>query len=207
MNEFAVSCPGCGRGYAADRFPFGRVLHCTCGTRVVWPCVTGVDALPGEPRFLADVMLGGLARWLRVLGHDADWEPGIADAVLVRRGVEEGRWVLTQDRALLRDWRADNLLPILGDAPLAQLGEVAARVPLSHDRMFTRCLQCNTAVEAVPRNQAASALPGDLPASAEVRRCPACERIFWEGSHTRRMRRQVAEVLGEGVREEETADG
>jgi uncharacterized protein len=197
MESDSVPCPGCARGYAAERFPYGRVLHCTCGARVERRWASGVPERTAEPCFLADVMLGKLARWLRVLGYDTAWEPMIDDALLVRRGAEEGRWVLTQDRRLVRDRQADHLLLIEKDAPLEQLQEVAAQVPLSRDRLFRRCMECNTPLHDVSPAEADPRVPRDvLSAAGGVRRCPGCERVYWDGSHTRRMRRQLEGVLG-----------
>ncbi|MGC8839517.1 MAG: Mut7-C RNAse domain-containing protein, partial [Anaerolineae bacterium] len=55
-----------------------------------------------DPTFLLDGMLGRLARWLRILGYDAAFEPDLEDAQLVRRARAEGRILLTRDRDLAR---------------------------------------------------------------------------------------------------------
>ena len=52
-------------------------------------------------RFLCDVMLGGLAKWLRAAGYDAYYAregTDVSDGVLVRMAIEEGRVLLTSDR-------------------------------------------------------------------------------------------------------------
>jgi len=59
-----------------------------------------------EPRFIADCMLGKLARWLRVLGYDAAYERRISDDDLVRRARSEGRILLTRDTRLVRRRRS-----------------------------------------------------------------------------------------------------
>ena len=38
---------------------------------------------PIPPRFIADVMLGRLARWLRILGYDVLYSNGFADEEIV----------------------------------------------------------------------------------------------------------------------------
>jgi len=191
-----ITCPRCGRGYGAERFAGGRTLHCACGARVGVPFQSGVAERPGRPRFLADSMLGGLARWLRILGYDAEWEPQIDDRELVRRGLEERRWILTRDRRLAEAWWTDSLLLIRADHPVEQLGEVAARVPISTSRLFTRCSRCNRRLERLPPAEEARLRPPDV--AGPVRRCPRCGRIYWQGSHTARMRRTLVAALGAG---------
>ena len=50
-----------------------------------------------EPRFLADVMLGSLAKWLRILGYDTVYDNRIADDHLIGRCRAEQRTALTRD--------------------------------------------------------------------------------------------------------------
>jgi uncharacterized protein len=153
------------------------------------------------PRFLADVMLERLARWLRVLGYDttsagADED----DAALARRAADEERWLLTRDRRLAEETpRALGVLLRAGP-PLAQLREVGDRLALApaERALFTRCLLCNTPLRAATDAEAAAALPDlcDAHRPEPVRACPGCGRVYWDGSHTRRMRAALARALG-----------
>ena len=77
-----------------------------------------------RPRFVADAMLGRLARWLRTLGYDTACDDAIPDAELVRRAFEEGRHILTGDRRLFDEWRIEGGLVIYAEKPLEQLSEV-----------------------------------------------------------------------------------
>ena len=52
-------------------------------------------------RFIADAQLGGLAKYLRMLGFDTPYENGCTDAQVARISADEQRIVLTRDRALL----------------------------------------------------------------------------------------------------------
>ena len=191
-----VPCPGCGRAYPAERFALGRTLRCACGARAGVRLDTGIAALR-PPRFLADVMLGGLARWLRALGYDTAWEARIADPELVRRGVDEGRVVLTRDTRLAEEWWLDAVFLVAAQAPLEQLREAAARFSLSPGAAFTRCLRCNVPLVPISSAEAVGRIPPAVLATAtEFRRCPSCARVYWEGSHTARMRREIHRALG-----------
>jgi len=56
------------------------------------------DAANEAYRFLADAMLGRLARWLRMLGYDTWYDAAADDHSLVMRADYERRIVLTRDR-------------------------------------------------------------------------------------------------------------
>ena len=94
----AITCHGCGREYDVTLFQFGRTIRCTCGARVGLEHRIGPAVDEARPRFIADAMLGRLARWLRTLGYDTAYDDRIADADLVRRSLTEGRHLLTRDR-------------------------------------------------------------------------------------------------------------
>lgn len=178
-------------------FAFGRTIDCRCGGRVgVRPRVRQIDP-GGRPRFLADAMLGGLARWLRILGYDVAWDERIADATLVRRSLEEERVVLTRDRALGSQWRVEALVCLESEAPLAQLAELAARFDLAgRARPFTRCSRCNTELVTVSRDQARLAAPRRvIERHDRFQHCPSCGRLYWEGTHWERMRSTLENAL------------
>ncbi len=192
-----VPCPGCGRSYDVALFQFGRTIHCTCGRRVgVEPRVA--PPRPGiEPRFAADAMLGRLARWLRTLGYDTTYDPAVEDAAIARLAIEEHRVLLTRDRSLPEEWRVPRVWIVEAEEPRAQLREVVLGLHLAwRDRLFRRCSVCNALLEAVSPEAAAPRVPPRI--RREQKRfagCPGCGRIYWEGSHTARMRRVLAELL------------
>jgi uncharacterized protein len=153
--------------------------------------------LSADPRFAADAMLGRLARWLRVLGYDTFYDIAVADPVLVRLAEEEARLLLTRDRHLLRELRPAHSLEVRQDDPLHQLRNVVQHLQLpAPDALFTRCLLCNAVLRVVDAAEAQPLLPEgvrDLP--GPVRRCPVCGRLYWDGSHVRRMRAAIDRVL------------
>lgn len=195
----AILCPNCGREYDVTLFQFGRTIHCTCGARVGLEAQQPPRRRAGrEPRFFADAMLGRLARWLRVIGYDTAYDAAIGDAELVRRSAEEGRTLLTRDRKLPVEWSIGDYLLIESETPLEQLRQVIRHFGLEWSgRLFLRCLVCNVPLEGAAAEEVREQVP---PRVAQGRdrfaRCPACRRIYWEGSHTERMRRKLERVLG-----------
>lgn len=148
-------------------------------------------------RFIADAMLGRLARWLRVLGHDTLYDPSLDDRALVDLANRDDRVLLTRDRHLLRELRPRRAVEITHDAPLDQLAALADELALPPpNELFRRCLVCNTPLSDVPPPEAAELVPPAARVLAgPVRRCPTCGRIYWPGSHVRRMTRALASVF------------
>jgi hypothetical protein len=150
------------------------------------------------PRFIADAMLARLARWLRVLGFDTLYDPAVHDKELVQISNSEQRILLTRDRHLLRELRPAHALEITHDAPLEQLRQmVTALQPPPPAELFTRCMVCNSVLSAPLARPEADALVPDgvrgIP--GPIRQCPTCRRMYWHGSHARRMRDAIERTL------------
>lgn len=197
----AIRCSGCGREYDVTLFRFGRTIRCACGERVGVGSAIPVDP-DTRPRFVVDSMLGRLARSLRTLGFDAAYAASFDDEELVRRAFREGRLLLTRDRDLVEEWWLDGVLLLESDDPLEQLRRVARRFGLADvARPFTRCTVCNEPLEPAPPEAVEARIGDDVPrrvarGTDDFRRCPSCGKLYWEGSHTRRMRARLDEALG-----------
>ncbi|HMA06877.1 MAG TPA: Mut7-C RNAse domain-containing protein [Ramlibacter sp.] len=149
-------------------------------------------------RFAADAMLGRLARWLRVLGYDTSYDEALADPLLVQLAADEDRMLLTRDRHLLRELRPGRAIEIRNDDPLQQLRDLVATLALPPPaQLFTRCMLCNAELSAPLPDADALALlpPGVRGIPGPVRQCPACGRVYWHGSHARRMRLALERTL------------
>ncbi|HWI82616.1 Mut7-C RNAse domain-containing protein [Ramlibacter sp.] len=149
-------------------------------------------------QFAADAMLGRLARWLRVLGFDTTYDEAIDDPLLVRQALDQGRILLTRDRHLLRELRPARAHEVRGDVPLEQLRQLVVELGLPPPAaLFTRCILDNTALsDPLPSHEAFELLPPLSRASAgPVRRCATCGRLYWSGSHVRRMRMALERAM------------
>ena len=154
---------------------------------------------PSTPaRFIADAHLGGLARLLRLAGFDTLYDNHIEDAALVATAVREQRVVLTRDRELLKRRDVAEGCFVHALAPEQQAVEIIRRLGLApHARPFSRCLECNAALQEVVSPAAAEQR---VPPAVRARHtrfsaCPGCGRVYWEGSHWARMRARIDALL------------
>ncbi|MCH9035795.1 MAG: Mut7-C RNAse domain-containing protein [Chloroflexi bacterium] len=148
-------------------------------------------------RFIADVNVGRLARWLRALGYDTLFFKEIDDDDLVRIGLAEGRVVLTRDSRLM-ERRVAALGPlkailIRSEEVQLQLKQVVESLGLDcRRRPFSLCLECNQGLESVPRSEVRTQVPPYVfETQASFHRCPSCRKVYWQGTHWRRMSEEL----------------
>lgn len=153
-----------------------------------------------RPRFFADAMLGSLARWLRTLGCDVEYERHISDCALIQRVLSEGRVVLTRD-TLLADRRAlrGRCFFVKGGGLGEQLRQVVENFDLKGAGVLTRCLRCGNVLVEVERASVKGLVPEYVLMTQEkFSRCPACKRVYWAGTHRDKMLNELSRLLGPG---------
>jgi uncharacterized protein len=138
-------------------------------------------------KFIADVMLGRLAKRLRLLGYDVLYDPALDDNGLIRLSLEQHRLILTRDEALAARPLAANHLFINSDLVEEQLEQVLSASP-GDASPLTRCSRCNEPLAFLPRQEARDLVPPYVFENHETfLRCAVCGRIYWRGTHVRRM--------------------
>ncbi len=141
-----------------------------------------------SPRFIADVMLGRLARWLRALGYDTLYFSDMDDPALARRAHAEQRILLTRDVELTRRRGLQSIL-VADDDVKRQLRQVVQTLQLATDNAFSRCIHCNTILAECDAALVRAEVPPYVFATqTRFRRCNQCGRIYWRGTHWARMR-------------------
>jgi len=147
--------------------------------------------------FVADCMLGRLARWLRVLGFDVLYFPRIEDDSLLRAARREGRVLLTRDTGLLERTGGPPALLVASGKWEDQIVQVLETFGLK-DRVapHTRCLDCNAPLKPLPKERARNlAAPFVVERADGLALCPACGRIFWKGSHADDMDARIRKLM------------
>jgi uncharacterized protein with PIN domain len=195
----AISCQKCGRQYDVNLFEFGRTIDCACGGRVGFKHRINLSKDSEKIKFFADVNVARLVRWLRAIGIDTVWEDAISDEDLIRRAITENRFVLTLDKKLNKEWRVDNVLLLTSDVPLEQFAQVVRHFDLQLPaELFTRCLVCNTILRQPSAKEISEFVPPRVrEEQEEFYYCRNCNKVYWKGSHTKRMRAAIAEVFSQ----------
>jgi len=139
-----------------------------------------------KPAFVADAHLGKVAKYLRFAGYDTLFFPDRSTSELAEIAQREHRILLSRSGRFPERSFFCRILP----AALPELlAELAARFPLEEFYApFSRCTVCNTPLEPLkPSELPSSVPPGVRSRFTEFRLCPGCHRVYWQGSHYRRM--------------------
>lgn len=152
-----------------------------------------------EPKFVLDVHLGKLARYLRMLGIDVLYENSYSKDDLVNISLEKRRAILTRDRNLLKRNEITHAYWIRSEDPLEQAKEVVERFHLQNElKEFSRCMECNGVLESVDKEEIIEEIPPKVQAyQTEFYRCPQCRRLYWKGSHYERMKDLISRIEGD----------
>jgi uncharacterized protein with PIN domain len=138
-------------------------------------------------KFVADCMLGKLAKWLRLTGFDTVYSCEAEDAELARIALREDRILLTRDGELAgrRMIRGRTLFIESGETG-KQLRQVIEHLGIDPDvsQFFTRCAVCNEPIEDIPKESVEGKVPPYVFRTQDrFRKCPTCGRIYWRGTH------------------------
>jgi uncharacterized protein len=144
--------------------------------------------------FVIDTMLGRLAKWLRVMGHDTHYQSSYKTNE-IESLLKKGRILLTRNRAL-----KDSLKPSIlidSDKVQDQLMEIKENglLPPTSKNWFKRCIRCNIPLQSAHIRDAQGRIPEYIISQniEGIQHCPSCNRYFWPGSHRLRMLNQLNE--------------
>ncbi len=138
--------------------------------------------------FVADSMLGKLARYLRIMGYDTIYQKTYSGQRLSEL-VAEGRVLLTRSTIRVKEY--PHAVSIDRDLVKDQLTVLDSNLRLSRDqeKWFTRCSICNSPLSKVDREGAQAHVPDYvfLRYPEKIQFCPSCKRFYWPGTHRERM--------------------
>lgn len=135
-------------------------------------------------KFVADCMLGKLAKWLRLIGYDTEYIRDAEDSDLIRIAIQQDRILLTRDCELAnRKILSRRVLLIEDDCTTQQLIMVMRTFRLNIN-MFTRCTVCNGEIVQAEKNSVRESVPPYVFSTQDsFGKCLTCGRIYWRGTH------------------------
>jgi uncharacterized protein with PIN domain len=142
-----------------------------------------------SPKFIADVHLGKLARYLRMFRFDVHYKNDLSDEDIVKISLKERRAILTKDRGILKRNEVTHGYFVRNTNVEKQVEEIIKRFDLQKEiKEFARCLECNTELMKIAKEKIAGNLPPKVIASQEeFFKCPDCGKIYWKGTHHQKM--------------------
>ena len=152
---------------------------------------------PPQLRFVADVHLGKCTRYLRLFGYDVFYRRHFNDEDIVRTALREKRIILTRDRRLLHIKEVEHGCCLHSQNAVEQLQQLNKRYSLSEGaKPFTRCLSCNGILSEVDKQSVIDQLePKTIQYYNDFKKCDACGKIFWRGSHIEVLEKVLHEVV------------
>ncbi len=144
-------------------------------------------------KFICDVMLGRLSRYLRMLGLDSPYIRNYQELDKLIKG-EESYYFFTR-----RTKNApQNSVFVRSDRIKEQVEEVISLImPYFNEEMvFSRCLNCNELLVDVEKDDIEGSVPEYVYHSHEIFKiCSSCRKIYWGGTHTEHMENLIKSIL------------
>jgi len=147
-------------------------------------------------KFLVDCMLGKLVKKLRMVGCDTVYYRGKDLHELIQLARQQERVILTRNTRLTSKMTETFVIRITEDNPALQLEQLLHQgiIALNEERLFSRCLLCNSRLDEVTREEAEGKVPDYIyQHHKEFYRCPQCHRLYWPGTHQERMKKRLEE--------------
>jgi uncharacterized protein with PIN domain len=157
-----------------------------------------------EIKFIADNNVGKLARWLRLIGYDTLLFKQKDDSQMIKIALSENRVILTKDTQFMKRRLVTNgklkTIHIKQDDPKLQVQEVVKTLNLNyHFKPFSLCLECNRALIARDKEEVKNLVPAQVvETQTQYTECPACQRIYWPGTHWQAMVKKLQDLQGGG---------
>jgi len=146
-------------------------------------------------KFLCDQMVAKLGKWLRAAGYDTKIVPPLeSDEKALQCAQRENRHLLTRDRHFLTIKSQEGQVFFLSGESLEEwVQELNQKLKLNWlYQPFSRCLECNAIFVEPSRQEILNQVPLDIQSlSTQFWYCPQCQKVFWEGSHTKSMLKQL----------------
>jgi len=154
-------------------------------------------------KFVVDQNVGKMAKWLRMAGFDASLFTGADDAAMIAAALAEDRILLTRDRRIMKrgmiaGGRIRTIL-IESDRFKAQVQQLLDTLKMDKScfRPFSICLECNRRLEERDKEAIKDRLPPYVYLTRDrFAECPACGRLYWQGTHWQAMNRKIDAIPG-----------
>jgi len=163
-----------------------------------------IKTLGHRPLFVVDVMLGRLAKWLRIAGFDTLYSNRYTDDQLVALSQKEQRVLLSKDTRLLIRKAVTRFIYLESDDVRKQIKQILRTTGIHQfPALLTRCLSCNDVLAEVDRELARERVPPFVfKTQPRFKMCPRCGKIYWAGTHRQAVLRTLKNLLAAPAKEQ-----
>jgi uncharacterized protein with PIN domain/sulfur carrier protein ThiS len=150
-----------------------------------------------KPKFVLDVHLGTLTRYMRMLGFNTKYENSFSDDEVIKLSLNEKRTIITRDLGILKHKKVARGYFVRNTNPKKQIEEIINRFDLKSEiKEFTRCIDCNSLLRKVDKKKIIDRLPVKVKnICSQYCICKKCDKIYWQGSHYKKMKLFVDELM------------
>ena len=150
-------------------------------------------------KFLVDGMLGGLARWLRILGQEVRYESKATDNELLKIARGENMILLTRDAELAQraKGRKVSSLLLVERSEEERLARIARTFGISLDPSIatSKCPECGSDLSEASKTEVADKVPEtSMMLYDKFWKCSGCGKVYWLGSHWKQIRQTLGEA-------------
>jgi len=150
-------------------------------------------------KFLCDQMFGTFAKWLRICGFDTFYAKNdLKDSDVLEIAKKENRILITKDKELIYNARREQikLIEIQSDNLDVQIEKIFKNIKLEENSILTRCLICNTLLKKIDKKDVKNKVPSKVFQNhEEFLFCNNCNKIYWKGTHTKKMLEKINRYL------------
>ncbi len=154
-------------------------------------------------KFIADSMLGRLARWPRLLGYDTLYYPQIENRLLLKIAREDKRILLTRNTRIVKIRGLQYFLLLKENDTFKQLKNVISTFKLynklkdiDEGTTLSRCAICNAVLNNISKKEVKNLVPEYVYKTSDFfRQCSACGKLYWKGTHPEKFREKLSQIL------------
>jgi uncharacterized protein len=147
-------------------------------------------------RFICDVHLGKLAKYMRMCGFDVFYSNNLLDHLIIQMSDETKSIILTKNKELFKTKQPSRAYLVKQSDSKMQLFEIISYFDLKTSiEPFSRCTKCNLTVQPVDKNSIEKQVPSPvLKMHKSFMKCYGCNRIYWQGSHYMSMLSWISRI-------------
>lgn len=139
-------------------------------------------------KFIADIMVGRLAKYLRMAGYDVLYINTASDNQIIKKARKTDRIVLTRDSLMLarREFKKGTVkyLFIKDDKLENQLNQIKSDLKVLLKPNLVRCIECNRKLIKVKKEDIKNKVPPYVYKTQQnFLYCKKCDKYYWRGTH------------------------